>query len=174
MRGFRLRLPEDLRARLREPLGELITGSRDKVIGRIRSLVEDKPPRVVSVGDRVSRLLMEHGVHVDLIIIDWREGRKPCIDPLQPRSKRIFKVSNRPGCLEAGAWKAVGEALRRGSSAVIVDGEEDLLVLAAAVQAPQDTLIFYGQPGVGVVAVKVTGELKHFLEGEILSKFIVE
>ncbi|MBS7644544.1 MAG: DUF359 domain-containing protein [Candidatus Bathyarchaeia archaeon] len=168
-------MPEDLRARLREPLGELITGSKDEVIGKIRSLVEDgKPLRVVSVGDRVSRLLIEHGVNVDLIVVDWREGRKPCVDPLQPCFRHVFRVSNRPGCLEAGAWNAVGEALMRGSSAVIVDGEEDLLVLAAAVQAPQDTLIFYGQPGVGVVAVKVTGELKHFLEGEILSRFIVE
>ncbi|MGC8850440.1 MAG: DUF359 domain-containing protein, partial [Candidatus Bathyarchaeia archaeon] len=139
-------MPEDLRARLREPLGELITGSKDEVIGRIRSLVGDKKPlKIVSVGDRVSRFLMEQGVNVDLIIIDWKEGRKPCMDPLQPYSKRIFKVSNRPGCIEAGAWNAVREALEMGGSAILVDGEEDLLVIAVAVQAPQNTLIFYGQ-----------------------------
>jgi uncharacterized protein (UPF0218 family) len=175
MGSLRLRLPEDLRARLREPLGELIAGSQDEVAGRIRSLIMDeKPLIVVAVGDRVSRFLLEHGFDVDLIIIDWREGRRPCRDPLQPSARHIFKVSNRPGCLEAGAWNAVGEALKRSGSAIIVDGEEDLLVLAAAVQAPPGTLIFYGQPAAGVVAVRVTEELKNFLEAEILSRFIAE
>ncbi|MEM2122036.1 MAG: DUF359 domain-containing protein [Candidatus Bathyarchaeia archaeon] len=157
------------------PLGELIPGSGDEVVERIRLLInKGKPSRVVSVGDRVSRLLLEHSVAVDLIIIDWREGRRPCIDPLEPSRRHIFRAANRPGYLEAGAWNAVGEALMKKDSAVIVDGEEDLLVLAVAVQAPPDTLIFYGQPTAGVVAVKVSEELKSLLKEEILKRFMVE
>lgn len=175
MKSLRLRLPEELRAKLKEPLGKLLTGDEEEILRGIRSLIEEENPvRVVSVGDRVSRLLLEHGVKTDLIIIDWREERKPCRDPLQPTAKHIFKAANKPGYLEGYVWAIIGEALEKGDSALIVDGEEDLIVLPVAVQAPLGTLIFYGQPGVGVVAIKVTEEFKRFIETEILGKFIIE
>jgi uncharacterized protein (UPF0218 family) len=39
---------------------------------------------------------------------------------------------------------------------VVVDGEEDLLVLVAVLYAPVGGLVVYGQPGEGVVVVRVT------------------
>ncbi|HYB92666.1 MAG TPA: DUF359 domain-containing protein [archaeon] len=38
----------------------------------------------------------------------------------------------------------------------MVKGEEDLLALPAAINAPENSLIAYGQPNKGVVLVRVT------------------
>ena len=38
---------------------------------------------------------------------------------------------------------------------VQVDGEEDLMAIIAIVIAPRGSVVLYGQPGVGVVAVEV-------------------
>jgi uncharacterized protein (UPF0218 family) len=42
----------------------------------------------------------------------------------------------------------------------MIDGEEDLLTLVAVLSAPEDTLVVYGQPHIGIVAVKATEETK--------------
>jgi len=41
---------------------------------------------------------------------------------------------------------------------IVVDGEEDLLVIVAVLYAPEGSLVVYGQPGEGIVVVRVTGE----------------
>jgi uncharacterized protein (UPF0218 family) len=41
---------------------------------------------------------------------------------------------------------------------IVVDGEEDLLTLAAVLFAPDKAFVVYGQPHEGVVVVKVTEE----------------
>ena len=41
---------------------------------------------------------------------------------------------------------------------LVVDGEEDLLVLVAVAFAPLGGLVVYGQPGEGLVVVRVTAE----------------
>jgi uncharacterized protein (UPF0218 family) len=42
----------------------------------------------------------------------------------------------------------------------LVEGEEDLLTLIAIMEAPNNSIIVYGQPYEGIVAVKVTQEKK--------------
>jgi uncharacterized protein (UPF0218 family) len=41
-----------------------------------------------------------------------------------------------------------------------VDGEEDLLTLIAVLNAPEKSLVVYGQPYEGIVVVKVTAKKK--------------
>jgi len=43
---------------------------------------------------------------------------------------------------------------------VHIKGEEDLLTLPAVLFAPLDSVVCYGQPGKGMVLVKVTEEKK--------------
>jgi uncharacterized protein (UPF0218 family) len=38
---------------------------------------------------------------------------------------------------------------------VLVEGEEDLLTLVAVLKAPENSLVVYGQPHEGIVAVRV-------------------
>ena len=43
---------------------------------------------------------------------------------------------------------------------MLVEGEEDLLTLVAVLKAPENSLVVYGQPHEGVVAVKVDKAIK--------------
>ena len=61
----------ELRTKFKEPFGTLIQGSFDETMGKMKELVEkEKPPRIISVGDVVSRNLHEHNIHPQLTIID--------------------------------------------------------------------------------------------------------
>ena len=67
-----------------------------------------------------------------------------------------MKLVNSPGTISAASWEVIAEALRIGNSAVVVEGEEDLLVLVAVSVAPFLSLVVYGQPNVGIVLVRVS------------------
>lgn len=43
---------------------------------------------------------------------------------------------------------------------VLIDGEEDLLTIPAVIEAPVGSVVFYGQPLEGVVAVSVDEKSK--------------
>ncbi|RLI25998.1 MAG: hypothetical protein DRO52_03185, partial [Candidatus Hecatellales archaeon] len=154
---FRVRvLPERLRAELKKPLGILFPSLTEA----LRFLVEVKPPRVVAVGDRVSQDLSRAGVKVNLYLVDGKIERKALQPPSLPAQKTL-KVRNPAGTISFEALEAIKEVLESeagGSIVLLVEGEEDLLALPAIAYAPEGSLVFYGQPGEGVVAVKVNGE----------------
>lgn len=156
----RLFLPDELRQFLKEPFGELIVGSNENIILRLKEIIASKKPRrVISIGDNVSRLISENHMNVDIKIIDNQEMRK-LVKPFQFKSTHIFKVLNHPGGIEDAVWPVFNDALKKDNSLIIVEGEEDLLTLVAVNQTPLGSLILYGQPKKGVVAVIVTNEIK--------------
>ena len=150
----RLRLSEGLRDRLKEPLGELIHGPPESSIARLREIIgSNKPSKTICVGDFVSRLLVESSFPVDLFIVDNKTMRQET-EGFQPKTNYIVRTVNPAGTIEMAAWAAVGEALKKPHSVLMVEGEEDLLTLAAVVLAPLNSLVIYGQPDVGMVAVR--------------------
>ena len=71
-------VPERLRKTLSRPLGDLFTGSEVDVGQLLRRLIfELKPPKIILVGDSVSRKANQAGIVPDLMIIDNMEKRKP-------------------------------------------------------------------------------------------------
>ena len=54
---------------------------------------------------------------------------------------------------------------------IVVDGEEDLLALPVIVEAPEGSLVFYGQPSTGVVSITVSNSIKSKVK-RMLKKFI--
>jgi hypothetical protein len=56
--------------------------------------------------------------------------------------------------------KALGE---KGRTKVLVDGEEDLLALVVVLCAPENSIVVYGQPNEGVVAIRVTEETRELM-----------
>jgi uncharacterized protein (UPF0218 family) len=65
------RITPALRIKLKEPFGTLIKGTPEQTMAKMKQLVlERHPPRIVSVGDVVSRNLHEVGIHPQLTIID--------------------------------------------------------------------------------------------------------
>ncbi len=126
-----------------------------------------KPTTIISVGDVVTRNLTKNRVPVHVMIIDNRALRH-AIQPIEAEAQTTLHVKNPAGTITPQAWVTVKEALERNQTAkVLVDGEEDLLVLVAVMQAPLNSLVVYGQPHEGVVVIKVTSEARDRMQ-EIL------
>lgn len=93
-------------------------------------------------------------------VVDSRENRKERTPPGVPYAKWI-EVRNPQGTITESAIDGIREALRGQKPArVAVKGEEDLLALPVIALAPVSALVFYGQPGEGIVAVRVDAESK--------------
>lgn len=154
-------LTPELRVRLKKPLGTLIRGSFKETMERVKEIVEkDKPVAIISVGDTVSKNLMENHMRPQLSIVDNKVMRRN-IPPMPFTAEKIIHVRNPPGTITEEAAAAIEEAIKNGCHVrIIVDGEEDLLTLIAVQYAPENSLVVYGQPYQGVVAVKVTQDKK--------------
>ena len=156
----RLVLTEEPRACLKKPLGKLLRGDGPEVYRELaEEILRSNPPRVILVGDAVSRNAAMHKVRTDLMIVDNKEMRGPT-KAFDRSARRTFLLRNEPGTISADAWAGVEEAVQRGDALMIVDGEEDLLTLVAITVAPLGSIVAYGQPNEGLVIVQVDDQAK--------------
>lgn len=156
----RLVITDEVRSSLKRPLGFLLAGDGPEVYEQLaKEIVRRNPPRVILVGDAASRNAVAHDVRNDLLILDNREKRDVA-KAVPLAGKRRFLVRNEPGTISAEAWASVNEAIERGDSVIIVDGEEDLLALAAIAVAPVGSIVAYGQPDEGLVVVHANLKMK--------------
>ena len=155
------RVNSELRTKLKEPFGKLIRGSFAETMNKMENIVKrEKPPRIVSVGDIVSRNLHEHQISPQLSITDNKRMRKR-IKPIVFTGKNTVYVKNPRGTITEEAITAIKKALESDERVhIIVDGEEDLLTLIAVLYAPEKSLVVYGQPYEGIVVVEITSEKK--------------
>jgi uncharacterized protein (UPF0218 family) len=146
---------------LKKPQGLLIDGPLEKTMKRLKQLIEkEKPSTVISVGDVVSRNMVEHSISLNVLIVDNKVMRKP-IQPITVDTDQTLYAKNPPGTITDEAWAAIRRAIeQKGKTKVMIDGEEDLLTLVAVLSAPENALVVYGQPHVGIVVVKVTEETR--------------
>ncbi len=155
------RLTPTLRRKLKRPLGTLIRGSFSETIRKVRDVIEEeKLPRIISVGDTVSKNLVRNNIFPQLSIVDNKVMRRS-IKPIALGADETVMVENPAGTITEEALTAIQESLESNSRVkIIVDGEEDLLTLIAVLHAPENSLIVYGQPREGMVVVKATREKK--------------
>lgn len=160
MIGILILTPE-LRKELKKPLGLLIKGSFQQTTRKISELINKKKPvKMIAVGDRVSRNMLENGISLDVAIVDYKVMRKP-ISPWVFEADNVFRARNPAGTLTEEAWRAVKMAVNSpGRSKVIIEGEEDLVTLIAVLCAPDGSLVIYGQPKQGIVLLNVNKETK--------------
>ena len=146
---------------MKKPQGLLIDGPLEKTMKRLKELIEnEKPSTVISVGDVVSRNMIEHSISLNVLIVDNKVMRKP-IQPITVDTDQTLYAKNPPGTITDEAWAAIRSAIeQKGKTRVMIDGEEDLLTLVAVLSAPENALVVYGQPHVGIVVVKVTEETR--------------
>lgn len=156
-----LALTPQLRQELKKPLGTLIEGSPKQTMEKIKQLIEKhKPTKIISVGDVVTQNLTKSHIPIHVMIVDNKVLRQT-IQPIKAEAKKTFYVTNPPGALTPEVWTTVQRALKQNrTTKVLVDGEEDLLTLVAVSQAPANSLVVYGQPHTGVVAITVTTQTK--------------
>jgi uncharacterized protein (UPF0218 family) len=152
-------LTPELRDKFKEPFGTLLQGTSAETMKQLQAIVAaEKPPRIVSVGDKVSRNLHKHGITPQLSITDNKSLRRS-VKPAVFEAKKVVRVQNPQGVITDEAVTAVQAALKGTEHVhITVDGEEDLLTIVAVLYAPEGALVVYGQPYEGVVAVRVTAE----------------
>jgi uncharacterized protein (UPF0218 family) len=156
-----LLLPDSLRQRFTQPLGQLVAGSITDCNNAIKATIQNEaPPKVVLVGDTISRHAMEAGIHADLVIVDNKEMRRSSM-PVSLGTRKKVGLINPQGTIAANSWDIISRALESEDCAVVVEGEEDLLVLVAVSVAPIRSLVIYGQPNAGIVLVRTSVEKKH-------------
>ncbi len=138
---------EDLKEKLRKPLGRLYLGDVkfDQKFARASPLVV--------VGDYSYSRFLEIGLRPHVVVVDMRVERRPIGQP-NLEGYFLYRVKNPAGTITPEAAAAVVKAVKDGKGAVLVDGEEDLLALPALSALTEKGLLVYGQPGKGYVVVK--------------------
>jgi len=162
-------LPDKLRDKLKEPIGQLV--DEEKLLKLLKN-----ENYVVSVGDQVTYTLLKHGISPIFCVVDFKVKRNKTPSDfnelVRSFGKKTVKIKNPPGCIVDKLWNAIKTAyavLEKGSMRIEIVGEEDLASLAAIYLAPPDVTIIYGLPNKGVVVVKASDENKQKVK-EILDE----
>ncbi|GAB3670992.1 GTP-dependent dephospho-CoA kinase family protein [Halopiger thermotolerans] len=148
-----LTLPDDLRAELKEPIGPVETDAE--------RLLSDVDGALIAVGDVVTYHLLEAGRAPDVALVDERTEREAVDEEVRETiaAETHLEAVNPPAEISAEVIEALLEALARDEpTTILVEGEEDLVVLPAIVAAPEGASVVYGQPGEGMVHVRVTDD----------------
>jgi len=153
-------LPDNLRDRLKEPMGELVDEKR------LLKLLKDEK-YIVSIGDQVTYTILKNDFEPVFCIVDFKTHRGGCsseiVELIKSFGKKSVVVQNPSGAISDDLWRVVElafENLEAGSLRIEVDGEEDLASLAVIYLAPRDVTIIYGLPNKGVLVVKPTNQNK--------------
>jgi len=161
------RLPLELRSTLARPLGRVFT---EEEVGNLEfKRLAREAPMVGTVGDRVTDTLGALSRTPEVQVVDGVERRQNRELPDVPYA-RLVKVNNPAGTVTADAIEGMRAAFGgKKPVRVKVDGEEDLMAMLAIAMAPVSAVVYYGQPGEGVVAVKADATSKS-RNREILAK----
>jgi pantetheine-phosphate adenylyltransferase len=155
-------ITESLREDLRVPKSKIFEGDNSLVTKDMISYIEEKEfDRVICVGDEVSYDLLQNEYKPRNVIVDGKVGRTPIdyLDKIVERYSNKFYLTNNPGTIAKEAWRTLRDAFKQ-ESAVLVDGEEDLLAIPTILLTDINTSIIYGQPGRGKVIIEVDDERK--------------
>ena len=151
--GYHMHLPENLRDLLKRPLGMLLA-DRDATRENITHEIP-KGAFLITVGDATTEKMIKFGFDPPLQIVDSLEKRHKRDVP-EGNVVSLFECANPPAEITDESISTIKRALASSPPArIVVSGEEDLLVLPAAVYAPENSVILYGQPNEGLVIVRV-------------------
>lgn len=158
------KLLEEQRELLHRPFGKVMRACDAAV-----KLRKEKG-KVVSVGDICSFNLIEHGFVPHISIGDGKSLREKIDDKIPSAIKshylKEYHIKNCAGTLSENAMLVLEFAIAdRQGSYIQVDGEEDLLALAAIMKCKVGDVVVYGQPGQGIVYVKVSQKAKKTAKG---------
>lgn len=147
------RITKELRRKLKRPLGGLIETEKP-TIDDIKELIAEST-MIASVGDATTENLLKIGVIPSIQIVDARERREERRVPKETQ-KALLRISNPAGSISSDAINAIKKSfLLPQPVRILVDGEEDLLAIPLVAMSPEGSVVFYGQPKRGLVAVIV-------------------
>ena len=154
-----MKLPEKIREQFKSPLGILLPEKNaDKQ--HIQNYLTDNS-YIVTVGDKTTEKLIEFEIIPSLQIVDGQEKRVKR-DPPKLENVTTITCDNPAATITDSSIDVIKKAFKLEPPVrILVNGEEDLLVLPVCVYAPENTVVFYGQPNEGLVVVKVNQEIRN-------------
>jgi len=172
----RFLMPKSLAGQLGKPFGRLFF---EPNAARNASVVlrKARPALVAAVGDETFKALYANGIQVGLAIVDGSTLRKITGLP-SGLPKPITHISNPAGQVTRQLIRAIKKSVRatvfsspesKGRT-IVVHGEEDLAVIPTILALPLGSVVLYGQPKIGIVAV-VVGESEKEKAFGFLCKF---
>lgn len=154
-----MEIPEEIKNKLKKPLGKFITLEQVKELG-------DK--RIISIGDICTLNLISIGVVPHLAVFDHLYMRQKLelesieiLDKNFPNQKRY---KNPHGTLSEKILDDAKKLIEDGG-AVLIDGEEDLTALAFILAANEDEVVIYGQPKEGMIIIEYDKKIKKKIMG---------
>jgi len=148
------------RSGLKTPKGEVFNikdGPPEKAV--VKRIEEESPELVITVGDVTSATLLDEGYSPQVMIVDGITKRGKY--EREFKSECEYLIYNPAAVIYPEAWSTIDTAIHRNKHTLVtVDGEEYLLGFPAVLLAPEDSVLLYGQPDVGIVWVPVTQENK--------------
>lgn len=153
------------------PLGDLVGGRPEEAVQILRERYLSNSNGIsFSVGDVVTRALIERGVPFQVAVIDLRIQRRKA-DFEMGHFGRKFLLRNPAGHINIEAWSVLRAAMSAGpNSLVLVDGEEDLLAAVAIDVGGEGTLVIYGQPAKGMVVIRIQPDIRKRIR-ELVASF---
>lgn len=138
-----LHLTEVQRLFFSKPQGEVITEPSDAMY-------------VCLVGDSTVETFLQNSWSFNVAVFDFKMMRKEYRSPLIDKKKIDIVAVNQAGNISLHLVKALELAIKKKYSYLFVDGEEDLAAVAAMLLLPLGSVIYYGQPNLGIIRMDVT------------------
>ena len=147
------------RSQLRLPLGKVIVRPFHN---------RSKNPVVVAVGDTTLEKFQQFKKQYTLAVYDgYQQHREP--SHLATYLVPDLTVSNPAGSISAELTSGLVKALDNSLQLIKVEGEEDLATASLILLLPLQSLLYYGQPDVGMVEVVITQHLKDQIYNLLIS-----
>jgi uncharacterized protein (UPF0218 family) len=120
--------------------------------------------KVAAIGDMTAFYLLKSSIVPDLAVVDNKTKRAQLPDhilqSLEHNSYKRVEVKNPPATLTEELIDQIKDSLAgKERVKIVVEGEEDLAVLACILYAPVGSWVVYGQPGEGMVLIEVDEDL---------------
>lgn len=150
---------------MQEAWGTPLYGNESEVASQYNKFLKEKKYRlIVTVGDYCSFHLKS-----DIKIFDRKVQRKNFSHEISCAES----IANEPGTIQKESWNAIKKALSEKTN-LCVNGEEDLLVIPAVLEAKSDDLIVYGLPNKGICLLEATPALKKQFRAFLKENFSAE
>lgn len=154
-------LSPNQRQKLKVPYGKIV---------RINNLQETlssmEPTQIAVVGDTTLSTFIKQEIAFNVGVYDEVAQRKPTnvvLDSLNGKKNTKYThkcIANKAGEISHSAVEVLKKTIKKPLQLIKVSGEEDLLVIPLALLMPLQSVIFYGQPGAGMVMIEVTEKSK--------------
>ncbi len=157
-----LKLTPLLRRKLKKPFGRLFKDIED-----IKTEIDSQI--IICVGDKVSEEALRAGIEPKIIVYDGKIMRRDVKIPdiIKNFEGREIRIKNPAGYITPEVFDVLDRILNSKPQfrfKIFIDGEEDLVSIAAINLAPVGSLVIYGQPNEGLVLVRVDKNRKERIE----------